>query len=97
MSTEAASSQGAPSENKGKKKNQKKGEEHRVLSSSQSERQVLSKIRQGNRNGLGPWLRRADFVHVKLVNLSRSIGFQLQMDNLPNLENMMTNFNQIVI
>ena len=46
-----------------------------------------------NKQGKAPWLRRSNNVHVKLVNLYRSVGLKVQMDYLSNIENMMINFN----
>ena len=36
-------------------------------------------------------------MHIKVVNVTKSIGFEMQMVNLAGIDNMMTNFNQIVI
>jgi hypothetical protein len=35
-------------------------------------------------------------MHVKVVNMNRSVGFQVQMDGLTHIEGMLTNFNKIV-
>ena len=54
-------------------------------------------IRQRNKKQKGPYLRRPDTTHVKVVNVTKSIGFDMAMVNLAGIDNMMTNFNQIVI
>ena len=41
-------------------------------------------------------MKRVDTVHVKVVNMNRSVGFQVQMDGLTHIEGMLTNFNKIV-
>ena len=36
-------------------------------------------------------------MHIKIVNITKSIGFDMQMVNIAGIDNMMTNFNQIVL
>jgi hypothetical protein len=57
----------------------------------------MQHIRKKNRKGEGPWLTRADTIHSKAVNMYKSIGFEVQMEGLSQIEMMMTNFNQIVL
>lgn len=57
----------------------------------------MAKIRKNNKKGEGPWLTRADTIHTKAVNMYKSIGFEVQMPGLAQIELMLTNFNQIVL
>ena len=36
-------------------------------------------------------------MHIKICNVTKSIGVDMAMVNLAGIDNMMTNFNQIVI
>ena len=58
-----------------------------------SQKEVLNLIRNRNKKGKGPFLRRSDTMHIKIVNVTKSIGFDMQMVNLAGIDNMMTNFN----
>ena len=57
----------------------------------------MAKIRQKNRVKKGPWLVRADTIHTKVVNMYKSMGFEVQMDGLTEIEVMLTGFNKIVL
>jgi hypothetical protein len=45
----------------------------------------------------GPYLLRDHNIHAKIVNMSRSIGVEVNYENLPNIEHFLTNFNQLVL
>ena len=62
-----------------------------------TQKEVLNCIRTRNKKQKGPFLRRPDSMHIKVVNVYKSMGFDMQMVNLAGIDNMMTNFNQIVI
>ena len=57
----------------------------------------MANIRKKNRSDQGPWLSRADTIHAKALNMFKSIGFEVKMEGLIQIELMMTNFNQIVM
>ena len=42
-------------------------------------------------------MRRPDQIHIPVVNVSKSLGFKMLMPNLASIDNMLTNFNQIVM
>ena len=62
-----------------------------------TQKEILCHIRKRNKKNKGPYLLRPDNIHAKVVNVSKSFGFKVQMQNLPNIDNMLTNFNQIVV
>jgi hypothetical protein len=62
-----------------------------------SQKEILGMIRKRNKKSKGPYLRRPDQIVTKIVNVSKSFGFKVQMSNLPGIDNMLTNFNQIVL
>lgn len=64
---------------------------------SKFRRLAMQKIRKKNRADKGPWLTRADTIHAKAVNMYKSVGFEVKMESLANIEMMLTNFNQIVL
>lgn len=45
----------------------------------------------------GPYLLRDHSIHAKIVNMPRSIGVEVNYENLPNIEHFLTNFNQLVL
>jgi hypothetical protein len=48
-------------------------------------------------NGQGPYLRRPDKIHAKMMNINKSICFEVEYANLPSIENFLTNFNRLVL
>ena len=62
-----------------------------------TQKEILNMIRQRNKKQKGPYLRRPDNMHIKICNVTKSIGVDMSMVNLAGIDNMMTNFNQIVI
>lgn len=60
-------------------------------SDKHSQRQVLYQLRKQNPN------RIKDKLYVKMLNLSKSMGLQVQFDSMKNIEQFLTNFNQIVL
>ena len=68
-----------------------------VSSHKRSQRSVIAQLRNMNRKKKGPFLPRPDYIHIPLVNVTKSLGFKMQMPTLANIDNMLTNFNQIVM
>ena len=58
-----------------------------------SQKEILGLIRKRNKKNKGPYLRRPDQITAKIVNVSKSYGFKVQMSNLPGIDYMLTNFN----
>lgn len=58
---------------------------------------MLLTLRHRNKKNKGPWLRRPDEIHIPIVNVTKSVGFKMLMTNLASIDNMLTNFNQIVM
>ena len=54
-------------------------------------------LRSRNKKNKGPYLRRSDQIHIPIVNVAKSLGFKMMMSNLASIDNMLTNFNQIVM
>ena len=50
-------------------------------------------LRNLNKKNRGPFLVRPDSIHIPIVNVTRSIGFKMNMSNLASIDNMLTNFN----
>ena len=67
------------------------------LNSPEGTKQILSKIRTRNKQSKGPWLRRPDQLYTKIIKFKRSMGLRVEIDTLPGIETMFTNFNQIVL
>ncbi len=42
-------------------------------------------------------MMRANTIHTKVVNMYKSMGFEVQMDGLTEIEVMLTGFNKIVL
>lgn len=53
----------------------------------------MNQIRSLNIVGQGPFLTRSNTMYVKMMNLSKSIGVEIDYQNLPNIENFLINFN----
>jgi hypothetical protein len=56
-------------------------------------RNSINYLNQLNSQGDGPYLQRSNLVHVKMMNITKAIGVEIRYDNLPNIENLLTNFN----
>lgn len=42
-------------------------------------------------------MRRPDTIHIPIANVAKSMGFKMLMSNLASIDQMLTNFNQIVM
>ena len=67
------------------------------LNAPEGTKHILSKIRTRNKQSKGPWLRRPDQLYAKIIKFKRSMGLRVEIDTLPGIETMFTNFNQIVL
>lgn len=60
-------------------------------------RQLSHILKDLNTKGHGPYLRRSSTLHAKMVNISKSVAFEVEYANLPSIENFLTNFNRLVL
>lgn len=58
-----------------------------------TQKSILGTLRGRNKRNKGPYLRRPDFIHIPVVNVTKSLGFKMLMPNLASIDNMLTNFN----
>jgi hypothetical protein len=71
---------------------------HDYNSGEYNMRQIHNVIEQLNHEyAEGPYLQRDHNIHAKIVNLAKSIAVEVNYENLPNIENFLTNFNQLVL
>ncbi|CDW78619.1 UNKNOWN [Stylonychia lemnae] len=54
-------------------------------------------MNQMNQQGVGPFLLRTNNLHCKMLNIPKSVGVQFSFDNLPYIEQFLSNFNQLVL
>ena len=57
----------------------------------------MGTLRSQNKKNRGPFLRRSDQIHIPIVNVTKSLGFKMRMETIATIDNILTNFNQIVM